>query len=180
MGKVSAAKPQVGGGIWTAPAGSTLPTDATTALDNAFSSLGYVSDAGVTRSTSLSSTVVNAWGGDVVAVLQAKKTETFKFKLIEASDIGVLGLTFGEATGTLAAGITVKSKADISTPRAVVIQTILADNVTQRIVIPSAVVTGVGDVVYKDDDVIGFDLTLTAIADSTGVTAYEYQKTVSA
>lgn len=179
MAKVSAAKPGVGGGIWSAAAGSTLPTDATTALDNAFSSLGYVSDAGVSRSTSLSSTVVNAWGGDVVAVLQAKKTETFKFQLIEASNIGVLGLVFGEATGTLSAGITVKSKADISTPRAFVIQTILADNVTQRIVIPSAVVTNVGDVVYKDDQPIGFELTLTAIADSSGVTVYEYQKTIT-
>ena len=46
---VVAGKPKVGGGIWTAPLGTTLPKDATTALDVAFKSLGYVSDDGLTN-----------------------------------------------------------------------------------------------------------------------------------
>ena len=176
---VSAAKPGVGGGIWVAPKGSTLPTDASTALDSAFKSQGYVSDAGVTRSTSLENTVVKAWGGAVVAVLGKSKTETLRFTLIEANNVDVLGLTFGSATGTLATGITVKSKADISTPHAFVISTILADDVHQRLVIPAGVITNVGDIVYKDDEVIGFELTITAIADSDGVTVYEYQQSAA-
>ncbi len=179
MAKASAAKPGVGGGIWTAPAGSTLPTDASTALDSAFQSLGYVSDAGVARNISRDNTVVHAWGGDPVAVLSNNKTETFKFKLIEPSNTDVLGITYGEAEGTLAAGITVKSKADISTPRAYCISTIMADNVHQRIVIPSGVVTDIGEIVYVDNDVVGFELTITAIADTDGITAYEYQKTIT-
>lgn len=179
MSKASAAKPGVGGGIWVAPEGSTLPTDASTALDAAFKSYGYVSEDGVTRTISRDTTVVHAWGGDTVAVLSKGKTETLKFKLIEPNNVDVLGMTFGEASGTLAAGITVKSKADISTPRAYVISTILSDDVHQRIVIPSGVITDVGDIVYKDDDIIAFDLTITAIADENGNTAYEYQKTVA-
>lgn len=179
MSKASAAKPGVGGGIWTAPSGSTLPTDASTALDNAFNTLGYVSDAGVTRSISRDNTVIHAWGGDPVAVLSNNKTETFRFKLIEPSNVDVLGITFGEAAGTLAAGITVKSKADISTPRAYCISTIMADDVHQRIVIPSGVVTDIGEIVYVDNDVVGFELTITAMADEQGCTAYEYQKTVT-
>lgn len=179
MANVSPAKPGVGGGIWLAPFGSTLPTDASTALDNAFAALGYVSEDGVRRNISRTTTVVHAWGGDPVAVLSNAKTETFKFKLIEPDRIDVLGLTFGEATGTLAAGITVKSKADISTPHAFVISTILDNSVHQRIVIPEGVVTEVGEIVYKDNEVIGFELTITAIADSAGNTAYEYLKTVA-
>ena len=35
---VSTGKPKVGGAVFTAAAGSTLPTDATTALDEAFKS----------------------------------------------------------------------------------------------------------------------------------------------
>jgi hypothetical protein len=178
--KASAAKPGVGGGIWTAPEGTTLPTDASTALNSAFTSLGYVSEDGVKRNISRDSNVVHAWGGDPVAVLSTKKTETFKFKLIEPNNVSVLGLTFGEATGTLADGITVKSKADISTPRAYVISTLLADNVHQRIVIPAGVVTDIGEISYVDNDVIGFELTITAIADTNGNTAYEYQKTIAA
>lgn len=180
MAKASAAKPGVGGGIWTAPKGSTLPTDASTALDTTFKSLGYVSDAGVQRNISRNSNVIHAWGGDPVAVLSNNKVETFKFKLIEPSNVDVLGLTFGEAAGDITAGITVKSKADISTPRAFCISTIMADDVHQRIVIPEGVLTDIGEIVYVDNDVVGFDLTITAMADADGNTAYEYQKTVTA
>ena len=179
MAKASAAKPGVGGGIWSAPSGSTLPTDASTALDSAFTSLGYVSDAGVARNINRDSKMIYAWGGDPVAVLSTSKRETFKFKLIEPSNVDVLGLTFGEATGNLTTGITVKSKSDISTPRAFVISTIMADNVHQRIVIPSGVVTDVGEIDYVDNDVVGFELTITATADTNGNTAYEYQKTIA-
>jgi len=179
MSNVSPAKPGVGGGVWLAPFGSTLPTDASTALDSAFKALGYVDENGVTRNISRSNTVVHAWGGDPVAVLSNQKTETFKFKCIEPSNVDVLGLTFGEAAGTLAEGITVKSKADISTPHAFVISTIMSNNVHQRMVIPQGVVTDIGDIVYRDNELVGFDLTITAIADEQGNTAYEYQKTIT-
>ena len=180
MAKASAAKPGVGGGIWFAPAGTTLPTDASTALNSACASLGYVSEDGVTRNISRDNTVIYAWGGEPVASLGTKKTETFKFKLIEPSNVSVLGLTFGEATGDLTNGITVTSKTDISTPRSFVISTIMADNVHQRIVIPSGVVTDIGEITYVDNDVVGFELTISAMADSSGNTAYEYQKTIAA
>lgn len=41
---VSTPKPKVGGAIFSAPLGTTLPTDATTALNVAFKGLGYVSE----------------------------------------------------------------------------------------------------------------------------------------
>ena len=178
MNKVSAAKPGVGGGIWAAVDGTTPPSDASTALSAAFTSLGYVSEDGVSRKISRDNKVINAWGGDVVAVVGNKKTETFEFTMIEYSNTDVLGMVFGEATGNLSDGITVKSKADISASRVMVISTILAGNVHQRIVIPKGVITDVGDISYKDDDVVAFPVTVTAIADDNGVTAYEYQKTV--
>lgn len=174
MSIVSAAKPGIGGGIWMAPVGTPLPQDASSPLNASFASLGYVSDAGVTRSISRENTVINAWGGDVVAVLNGAKTETFKFRLIDADNLDVLGLTFGEATGAMSTGITVKSTGEQGEPHEFVISTILANDVHQRIVIPNGIVTDVGDIVYVDNDVIGFDLTITAIADSANVTAYEY------
>ncbi len=180
MANVSPAKPGVGGGIWMAPFGSTLPTDASTALDAAFKSLGYVSEDGVARNIGRNTTVVHAWGGDPVAVLQNQKTETFKYKLIEPTNVDVLGLTFGEASGTLETGITVKSKKLISTPRSFVISTILDNDVHQRIVIPEGVVTGVDEIVYKDNDIVGFTLTITAIADADENTAYEYLQSLPA
>ena len=41
---VTTAKPKTGGAIFCAPAGTKLPTDATSALDPAFKCLGYVSE----------------------------------------------------------------------------------------------------------------------------------------
>ena len=49
---VSAAKPKVAGAIYRAPLGTTLPTDATTALDSGFKALGYVSNEGMTNANS--------------------------------------------------------------------------------------------------------------------------------
>lgn len=179
MANVSAAKPGVGGGIWMAPAGTTLPTDASTALAAAFKSLGYVSEDGVTRGTALDSTTVRAWGGDVVALLNNGKTETFRFQLIEPDNLDALGLAYGEATGTLADGITVKSKADLTAPHPFVISTLMANNIHKRLVIPSGVVTAIGDTVYVDNQAVGVEVTITAIADSSGVTCYDYMKTVT-
>ena len=43
--------PKSNGAVFWAPAGTTLPTNASDALDGAFVNLGYISEDGVTRST---------------------------------------------------------------------------------------------------------------------------------
>ena len=43
VSNVSVGKPAVGGAIYRAAKGTTLPTDATTALGSSFKQLGYVS-----------------------------------------------------------------------------------------------------------------------------------------
>jgi hypothetical protein len=134
----------IGGAIRTAPAGTIVPTDATTPLNEAFESLGYISEDGVTRSTKKDTEVVKAWGGNVVAVLGKGKTETLKFTMLDADNVTGLGLTYGEATGTLATGITVKSTSGQDPVRCYVVDMILADNVKQRLVVPRGVVTVFG------------------------------------
>ena len=59
---VSVGKPKVAGAIYVAPAGTALPTDASTNLAETFVSLGYISDAGVVNSENSETTSIKAWG----------------------------------------------------------------------------------------------------------------------
>ena len=70
---VSAGKPNPAGALYWAPLGSTLPTDATTALDAAFLPLGYVSEEGLTNSNSRDNDEIHAWGGDAVLNLESNE-----------------------------------------------------------------------------------------------------------
>ena len=99
---VTAGKPKVGGAIWRAPVGTPIPSDAKTALNAAFKSLGYISDDGVKNENKLDTDDVKAWGGNTVASLLKEKTDKFEVTLIEALNVEVLKTAFGSknVTGT--------------------------------------------------------------------------------
>ena len=174
--KVSVGKPKVGGAIHRAPLGTALPTDATAALNEAFVSLGYVDENGLVNSNSAESSSIKAWGGDTVANPQGSKADTFKFALIEALNVEVLKSVYGDdnVTGDLDNGIVIKSNNTENENFAWVVDMILKGGVQKRIVVPSASVTTVGDITYKDDSVIGYETTISAVADTNGNTHYEY------
>jgi hypothetical protein len=167
---VTAAKPKGQGGIYSAPLGTVLPTDATTALDAAFQNLGYVSEDGVQKSNSTSSEKIKAWGGDVVASFQTEKEVGFKYKLIEGLSINVLKEIYGEenVTGDLATGIKFEESSDELKERSIIIDMALSNGLFQRIVIPKGKITEVGDVTYKGEEVVGYEVTLTAFPDENG------------
>ena len=173
---VSAGKPAVAGGIWVAPLGTTLPTDATTNLNAAFKSLGYASEDGLTNENSMESDNLRAWGGDVVLTYQTGKDDTFKFTLIESLNIEVLKAVYGAAnvSGTISSGITVKANADEAEDKAWVFEIVMRGGALKRIVVPSARISEIGEINYTDEDATGYEITITATPDSTGQTHYEY------
>lgn len=175
---VTAGKPKIGGAVYRAPLGTTLPTDAVTALNEAFVDMGYVSEDGVTNSNTIESDDIKAWGGDTVLALQTDKTDTFQMTLIESMNINVLKAVFGDdnVTGTLANGITVEANATEQEDAAWVIDMIARGNVKHRVVIPSGKISEVGDTVYSDTEAVGFEVTVTATPDTSGNTHYEYYK----
>lgn len=173
---VTAGKPRIGGGIYIAPAGTTLPTDAKTALSGDFLALGYVSEDGVVNSNSPESENIKAWGGDNVLTIMTSREDTFTFTLIEVMNINVLKLVYGDdnVTGALSTGITVTANNGDLESHVIVIDTILKGGVMQRTVIPAGTVSEVGDITYKDDEAVGFETTVSCEADASGNTHYTY------
>lgn len=173
---VSYGKPKIGGAIYRAPVGTTLPENATTALDAAFKSLGYISDDGLTNSSSMESDKIKAWGGDVILYVNKGKEDTFKFKLVESLNLNVLKTIYGDenVSGDFTAGVEVKVNSKNLESSSWIVDMILKDGVAKRIVIPEAEITAMEDIVYKDDSAIGYGITLSAVADADGNTHTEY------
>ena len=176
---VSTGKPKVTGGIYRAPLGTTLPTDASSTLDTAkFTSLGYIASGGVTHSFAMESGEYRAWGGDLVLSYTSSKTHTFAFGLIEVLNKTTYETVYGEAavSGTLSSGISVAADGSDPSEYVYVIELAMRDNAMKRIVIPDGKITAIGDVVYQDSDAVNYPITLTAQVDSSGKSHYEYIK----
>ncbi len=181
VNNVTAAKPVVAGAVAVGATTATLPTSASTALGSGFTSLGYISEDGLTNNNTPESESIKAWGGDVVLNLMTGKEDTFTFTLIEAINLDVLKVVYGTSnvSGTLGSGVTVNAKAAEPEAHAWVIDMILRNNVAKRIVIPNGTISEVGEITYADAEAVGYEITVTAFPNSSGITHYEYIKSGS-
>lgn len=177
VNNVTSAKPKVGGAIYSAPLGTSLPKDAINKLDADFKALGYISEDGLVNENTASTENVKAWGGDIVDTVQTEKTDSFTYTLIESLNIDVLKEIYGEdnvAGHITNGGITIKANTKELKHHAVVIEMILKGGILKRIVIPNGKVTEVGEITYSDSEMVGFETTLTAFPDNEANTHYEY------
>lgn len=171
---VAAGKPRLVGGVYMAPAGTTLPTSASATLGASFESLGYVSDDGVKYNGGISGSEVRAWGGDVIYVGSKGRTEEWKLKLMEVMSAAVNKLIYGSdnVTGD-GATLAVTANNNDMPSHVFVIDMILGD-VLKRVVIPNGWLKDIAEITYKDDEPAGYEVTITGGADDSGNTHYEY------
>lgn len=178
---VTAGKPRVGGAIYVETAStSSLPTSADAELTG-FTSLGYVSEDGLTNANTYDSNDIKDWGGATVLTIEDNFSDTFTFTLIEALNTDVLKQIFGDAnvTGTLATGVTVKAVPTARPSKKWVVDMVMRNGVLKRICIPVGTISAIGEIAYKNDGAVGYQVTLTCVADTSGNTHYEYMKTPS-
>lgn len=172
---VTAGKPNTTGAVYYAAKGTTLPTNETDALTG-WTSVGYISEDGVTNATEIESEDIKAWGGDTVLSVRTGKTDTFTFRMLESMNPDVLKVVHGASnvTGTLATGVTVNVNATQPANLSWIIDQIMTGGVKKRIVIPDAAVSSVSEVQYTDNAAVGYEVTLTCLPDASGQSHYEY------
>lgn len=171
---VSAGKGKVGGYAYIAPSGTALPTDATTALANDYLCLGYISEDGVTNSTSRESTDIKDMNGDTVLTVQTGHSETWQATFIEALNINVLKMVYGDSNVTESSGkITINVDGAELEDKVFVFEMTMRGR-PKRLVIPCGKITEVGDIVYKAGDAIGYEVTIAALPDANDKKHIEY------
>ena len=173
---VSAVTPGVSGAIYRAPLGTSLPSDATTTLGAGYVELGYVSEDGLVNTNSPETENIKEWGGTDVLNVLTEKTDEWQCTLIEVLNVNVLKAIYGASnvTGTLSTGITVTANTDEQEEAIWVVDMVMRNGVLKRVVIPNGKISELGDITYKRDEAVGYEITLTGLADTYGNTHYEY------
>lgn len=173
---VSVGKPNVSGAVYRAPIGTTLPTDATTALDAAFVSLGYVSEDGLSNNNELSVEATKAWGGNIVLRSLTEMNDEFSLTLIETKNVDVLKAVYGDDNVTVDASgdVTVNVIAEDPEEAVWVFELVLRGGIARRIVIPDGAITSRDEITYNDSDAVGYGITISAYPDANSSTHKEY------
>lgn len=175
---VTTGKPKKAGAIFRAAFGSTLPTDATTALDAAFVCLGYASEDGLVNSDTRDSNATHAWGGDAILYSESGREDTFQVTLVEATNTDALKAVYNDdnVSGDLTTGVTVKANSDEHDVASWVVDLLLTNGGVKRIVIPEGKLTDLGEITYNDTDPVGYQITISALpyADWDGDTHREF------
>ena len=173
---VTVGKPNVSGAVYRAPIGTTLPTDATTALDAAFVPLGYVSEDGLSNNNELSVEATKAWGGNIVLRSLTEMNDEFALTLIETKNVDVLKAVYGDANVTVDASnnVTVNVIAEDPVEAGWVFELALRGGIARRIVIPDGAITSRDEITYNDSDPVGYGITISAYPDASAKTHVEY------
>lgn len=158
------------GAVYVAPVGTALPTTAVAAWNAAFVDLGYLSEDGITEAHDDETADIKAWqNGDVVRSMITGSSATYSFTLIETTAAG-LGLYYkgSTITGTGDGPATVAVKTPVAQRHAFGFDVIDGLNIV-RWTIAEGEVSERGDITYKNDEAVAYELTVTAYPAANGV-----------
>jgi hypothetical protein len=149
----------VDGVVSTAAFGTAAPTSAVSVLAAPWKDLGYVSEDGVTESTSVSSEKIRAWQkAKVVRTTITEGTVTFQFVLIQ-TNADTVGLYYN---GTVAADGSIIADPTRARPVLAFDLDIIDGDQIIRKYVPEGQITEVGDQVFQNGAAIGYEVTIEA------------------
>ncbi len=160
--------PKDSGALFFAPAGTNLPTDADAPLGEEFVNLGYVSEDGITITTTEEGDDITAWGPEVVMRSQTNYGKTATFNLLETSRVGVLQFLYGADNVTLKEDGSIEwDETGEPLPRGVFVCDTLHNNgdkprVHRQVLGDAQFTDRSGDHVYNNSDPLAFPVVLTA------------------
>ena len=171
---VSVAKGVAGGYCYIAPLGTTLPTDATTALANTYVNVGYLSDDGVTHKRSTNTTNFYDLNGDAVETASSTSSREMTLRMIEMN-VTALKEVYGDSKVTEAGGVISYTDTDTDLAHKVlVLELVLKNNKRWRRIFPDVKVTAFDDNTVLSTNLASHGLTYTKFADASGNYEYSY------
>ena len=163
----------VTGAVYVAPLGSTPPTDQSTALDAAFADLGYVSEDGISISPGqISTNSIKAWQGSVeVRKSVTEVTNSVTFTMIE-TNAATLSLFLGEVIAVAANEY--QFGGGTLPPRQAFVIDVVDGGDDIRYYIPEGEVSERGEMMFKNGEAIGYQVTIAAYP-SSGISGRAFQ-----
>lgn len=159
-GNVSAAKGVAGGYIFSAPVGTTLPTDCTTKLDEAFKCLGFVSEDGYVETIDEDSDDLVDMNGDVMDTTQSSRVESAQVTLAEIK-AATLKRMYGDGNVTDESGlITVRHNSDSHSTFSYVLELLLKNGRKWRKVVPLGKSSELDDLTISSSELSSRPLTI--------------------
>lgn len=170
---------QVGanGGGWTAVLGTPAPATPLTQPLDPWAPLGCISDDGLTQGFDEDSQEYTPWGfTSPIRTQITKSLRTFKLTVWETSRTTVQSLQYRIPIEDLApaSGLTSFSETASPTPdrRAFWFVVLDGDNTSRGFYVPEGEISDRSDVTHKQDEMAGFEWTITAYPDAAGNTVY--------
>lgn len=169
VNNVTASKPATGGAVRVAPYGTALPTSTSDALDEAFKTVGYLSEDGWNNTNGIETSSVKSYGGDTIFSGETGRTDDFKWKMMEIFNASAAKIAYGDdnvVTDDQGNIKEIHANSAEHQRRSYVIDEILADGRKARTVIPNGTLTALDEITHKSGEPMGYGVTISAKADS--------------
>lgn len=164
---VSVGKGVAGGYFFLAPAGTALPTNNTTPLAETYLNIGFLGEDGASFSDSSDVSSFFDMNGDTVESANGSIEKTFTITPVEIKKDS-LALIVGSANVTDASGvITAHDKGPNDAEYVAVFELLLKNGRKWRRIVPSCKIGELGDLTVNYSELVGREITMTALKDAT-------------